>query len=116
MGVQQERDRQPLADLGEHGLAVGQERAAEVEMHHPRQPAPVLHGHRLVESEFLDQPLLDLRRGVRVLGREEIERAAGGQADDEEGDEGDADEQGDGEEEPAEREQEHRGESKGRPS
>ena len=70
----------------------------------------------LVEAEFLDQPLPDLRRGVRVLGREEIERAAGREADDEEGDEGDADEQGDGEEEPAEREQEHRGESKGRPS
>ena len=32
--VQEQRDRQPLADLGEHGPAVGQERAAEVQPRH----------------------------------------------------------------------------------
>ena len=102
--VQQQGDRQPLADLGEHGLAVGQERAPEVEPRQPHEPAPVLDHQRLVEPVELGELLLHLRREVGALRLQEVQRPAGGERDHDEGDEGDADQQGHDDQEPPDEE------------
>ena len=106
--VQEQRDGQPLADLGQHGPAVGLERLAEVQAHDPAEPVPVLHVQRLVEAvelaDLLDDLLGELPAQILLAARH---RLAGRQVDHDERDEGDAEQQRDGEQQPAEREEEH---------
>ena len=82
------------------GRAVGREGAAEVEPREPRQPVPVLDVQRLVEAELLaqslPQPRVVRRSGCRPVL--DLGRLARSQVDHDERDEGDADEEGNGEE------------------
>src|SRR6185369_11861357 len=80
-GSEQERRRELLHDEVAHGL-LGADRAAEVALRHPSEPAHVLPPERLIEAELVAERL---PRGVLgVLAEHGVDRVAGDEVDDRE--------------------------------
>jgi hypothetical protein len=108
--VEEERHRQTLADLLEHGPTVG-EGAAEIQPHDAAQPCPVLHGYGLVETVDLTERLLGFLDPLPCpFGRhDDVGGIARREMDHHEGDEGDPDEEGNGKNHPPEHVGQHGG-------
>src|SRR4051812_28343251 len=85
---------------------MGDDRAAEVAMHQPRQIETVLDQHRLIETIVLAQ-LREAGRIDAAFTRHRLDRIAGDQPDQHEHEQRDPDEGRDNEAEPSQKEPEH---------